>query len=65
MFVYVSGSWENESTALAPITLQLLVGCFSVEFQSFRYKAIREILLAGDTNRLVAELTFVHWKFSR
>ncbi len=25
-------------------------------------QAMREILLAGDTNRLVAELTFVAWK---
>ncbi|CAE7724688.1 CACNA1S, partial [Symbiodinium pilosum] len=26
-----------------------------------QFQAIREILLAGDTNRLVAELTFATW----
>jgi hypothetical protein len=27
-----------------------------------QFLAMREILLAGDTNRLVAELTFVAWR---
>ena len=33
------------------------------QVQLARLQAIREILLAGDTNRLVAELTFAagHW----
>ena len=32
-------------------------------FSHLTRQAMKEILLAGDTNRLVAELTFVSWRF--
>ena len=58
-FCSLDPEWDNHRRS----TKWCLYGPFSVANQmpTGSHEAMREILVAGDTNRLVAELTFAPW----